>query len=499
MSSAHIAIDLGAESGRVVVVSLAEGSYELHEIHRFPNAALRLPSGLHWDITSLWREIVNGLTTAARWAVDNDIPLNSISVDTWGVDWALLGKSGELISLPHAYRDDRNAAAFQQATEIVTVQEIYQATGIQIMAINSLFSVYAQCRWGPETIEAANRLVFLPDLFHYWLSGVVRVENTVASTSQIMDVRIGQWSERLLSALSIKRQLFGDTVEPGTVIGPILNSVATDTGLDESIQVIATASHDTASAVAAVPGEEDTRWCFLSSGTWSLLGAEIDEPCITDDAQSAMFTNELGVGGKVRFLKNIAGLWLIQQCRRDFALRDQTYDYAELAELAALAEPFRTIIDPDDPAFQGPGNMLEKIDSCVEQSEQPHPETPGDYLRCCLESLALAYRQTLHKLETVLELEFEVIHIVGGGGRNDLLNQMTSSATGRRVVVGPFEATATGNALVQSMALGNIRDLAELRRIVRNSVELTEYEPADQDLWDAAFDRFIGLTLSGRS
>ncbi len=493
MSSAYVAVDLGAESGRVVVVSLDDHRIELHEIHRFPNRPVQLPSGLHWDITSLWNEICRGLTFAAEWANEKKVALSSVGVDTWGVDWALLAESGELVGLPHAYRDPRNHAAFERATSIVNTADIYRATGIQIMPINTLFSVYAQQLFGPDLLRAADQLVFIPDLIHYWLSGKRQVESTIASTSQMIDVRNGNWCDQLLQTLGIPTSLCSETSPPGTVLGPLRDEIAKQTELNSSTRIVTPASHDTASAVAAVPADADSNWCFLSSGTWSLFGAELTEPCISLPAQSAMFTNEVGVGGTIRFLKNIAGLWLIQQCRNEFALRDQSYNYAELTELAGLAEPFRTLVDPDHPPFQAPGGMLTKIDDYARQTDQPPPETPGDYLRCCLESLALAYRQTLLKLEFVLNREFDVIHVVGGGGRNELLNQMTAGATGRPVVVGPFEATAIGNALVQAMALGDISDLAELRQIVKNSIDYRAIEPQDEPAWLEAYQRFTQL------
>ncbi len=493
MTSVFVAVDLGAESGRVALIELQRGAIRFQEIHRFPNAPVVLPSGLHWDITGIWREICQGLSAAARWAAENNATILSIGVDAWGVDWTLVGASGELVGLPHAYRDPRNVDAFDRATSIVSPEQIYQATGIQNMPINSLFSLYAQKLHGPELLQAADQLLFIPDLMNFWLCGKRNVEATVASTSQVLDVRSGQWCRDLLDRLELPGHLFRETSLPGTALGPISPALATATGLDPAVQVIATASHDTASAVAAVPADPQSRWCFLSSGTWSLLGAELGEPCIGQSVQSAMFTNEVGVAGTIRFLKNIAGLWLVQECRREFASRGQEYDYTELADMATLAEPFRTFVDPDFESFQTPGNMLAKIDEFARQTDQPVPETPGDYLRCCLEGLALKYRETLIKLEQTLGQEFEVIHIVGGGGRNELLNQLTASATSRPVLAGPFEATALGNALVQAMALDEIANLEEIRLLVRKSLPPRKYTPEDPDIWRPAIERFSSL------
>lgn len=493
MTHSYIAIDLGAESGRIVVASLDGDKLELMEIHRFPNGTIQLPTGLHWNLTNLWREICSGLEIAGRWAKANDKIIRSIGVDTWGVDWGLIGDSGELIGLPHAYRDPRNIPAFEDAIQKISPGDIYELTGIQIMPINTLFSLHAMNLTSPEVVRSANQLLFMPDLLNFFLTGIRAVEATIASTSQIIDVTTGQWCIELLDKLGIPKSLFKPTISPGTHVGPITDRVAEATGLGQEVQVVATASHDTASAVAAVPASDEDQWCFISSGTWSLLGVELDQPCLTQKARDAMFTNERGVGGTIRFLKNISGLWLVQQCRVDFARRQQDYTYNDLTELAELAQPFRTLLNPDHAAFAQPGDMLEKIQQFAIDTEQPVPETPGDYLRCCLESLALAYRQTLQIMESVLELRCDVIHIVGGGAQNKLLNRMTADATGRRVIAGPFEATAIGNALIQSMGLGHIKDLRELRQIVRSSFEPEVFDPADANdsgEWQDAITRF---------
>ncbi|MEX2092483.1 MAG: FGGY-family carbohydrate kinase [Pirellulales bacterium] len=494
MKQAYLAIDLGAESGRVIAATLADGRMLLEEIHRFVHEPVWLPTGLHWDATGIWREIVAGLRKAAAWASDQKVRLVSVGVDTWGVDWALVDKAGELVGLPHAYRDPRNQSAYEKTIARLGAERIYQTTGIQFMALNTLYSLYAQQLADPGALSAADRLLFMPDLFHYWLSGEMAVEATIASTSQMVDCHTGSWAREMLAELGLPAHILQSTVAPGTAVGTIRGQLATDTGLPADLKVIAPASHDTASAIAAVPAAEDSNWCYLSSGTWSLLGAELDEPCVSPAAQAAMFTNELGVLGTTRFLKNIPGLWLVQECRRDLARQGRQLDYVALTRLASEAQPFRTLVDPAHSAFQAPGNMLEKIAAVAGCAGQPAPESSGQFIRCCLESLALAYREKLATLESILDRRFDVIHIVGGGGKNELLNQMTADATGRHVVVGPYEATALGNALVQAMAAGDVRDLAELRRIVARSFDLATYEPTRVPEWEQAAERFLAIS-----
>jgi rhamnulokinase len=493
MSVGYIAVDLGAESGRVIVGILADGRIRLEEVHRFVHEPVWLPTGLHWDTTGIWREIIIGLRRAAAWTAANEVQPVSVGVDTWGVDWALVDKGGELVGLPHAYRDPRNAAAYDEVVNKLGLARIYQTTGIQFMSLNTLYSLYAHKIADPEALGNAARLLFMPDLIHLWLSGNLSVEATIASTSQMIDCRTGDWAREMLTEIGLSTHMLGPLSPPGTTVGTLRPKIAEITGLPAGLRIIAPAAHDTASAVAAVPAAEGTQWCYLSSGTWSLLGAELAAPCITEAAQAAMFTNELGVGGTTRFLKNIPGLWLVQECRRDFARHGQDLDYVSLTQLASEATAFRTLIDPAHPTFQSPGGMLQKIADFANSSNQPVPDAPGQFVRCALESLALACRDKLDMLEATLQRRFDVIHVVGGGGKNGLLCQMTADATGRRVVVGPYEATAMGNALVQALAVGDLRDLHELRRAVARSVDLVSYEPAGADDWRQAYERFKSL------
>jgi rhamnulokinase len=496
--AAYVAVDLGAESGRVIVGVLAEDRLRLEEVHRFNHEVLSLPTGLHWDITGIWREIVAGLRKAGEWARANRVELASVGVDTWGVDWALVDKSGELVGLPHAYRDPRNAPAYEEVLSKLGRERIYRTTGIQFMQLNTLYSLYAHLMTDERGFDAVDELLFIPDLIHYWLSGNRAVEATIASTSQMVDCDTGDWAREMLGELGLPAMILPPIVPPGTHIGTLRARLADETGLPAGLKVVAPASHDTASAVAAVPavatGEPPgATWCFLSSGTWSLLGAEIDEPCVSAAAQEASFTNELGIAGTIRFLKNIPGMWLVQECRRDFARRGDELDYATLARLAAEAPAFRTIVDPAHASFQSAGQMPRKITDFAKSSGQQAPADHGAFVRSCLESLALAYREKLEMLESILGQRFDVIHVVGGGGKNELLNQMTADATGRRVVVGPFEATATGNILVQALALGEVADVAAMRRIVAKSSQLTTYDPSGAADWDDTFERYQAL------
>ncbi len=492
MNDGYLAFDLGAETSRAVLGVYAEDRISLEEVHRHSHEIIHLPSGLHWDISGLWQGIVQGLTEAGRWVKSNNVTLQSVGVDTWGVDWALISKSGELVGLPHAYRDPRNEIAFQEVVNILGEEEIYSSTGNQLLSLNTLYSLYAHFKHSPETFASAQQMVFMPDLFHYWLSGKLSVEATVASTSQMVDCKTGTWATRLLAKLGLPLDLFPPITQPGVELGLLLPHLASATGLSEDTRVALPASHDTASAVAAFPASADSNWCYLSSGTSSLLGCELTEPATTAESQAAQFTNELGVEGRVRFLKNVNGLWILQECRRDWSRQGHEYDYAVLTDLASKTEPLRTVVDPAMPEFRSAGNMLHKIRHFASQTGQPVPDTPGRIVRCCLESLALTYRRTLRLLEKVLQRKFDVLHVVGGGGHNSMLNQMTADATKKKVLVGPIEATAYGNIMTQALAAGEISSLNELRSVVANSVHLQEYFPSGRSDWTAVERRVAG-------
>lgn len=493
-AKAYIAVDLGAESGRVIVGTVTDGKLALHETHRFLHLPVNLPSGLHWDLTGLWHNILEGVRLACEWCADHDIEPTSLGVDTWGVDWSMLGESGELIHMPHCYRDPRNVAAYEKTLETCGREYLYDRTGVQFMAINTLYQVVAARDAEPRVFEEADCFLHIPDLLHYWFTGVKKVEASIASTSQMVDPRTGKWATDVLEKMDVPSRMLGEIVPSGTVLGPLLPAVAKNVKAPDSLRVITPATHDTASAVAAVPVDPaNGEWCYMSSGTWSLLGAEIDEPCLSEAAREVPFTNEGGVGGTIRFLKNIAGLWLVQETRRHYEAQGVTYDYAKLTELAAAAEPFRTLLDTEHAPFAQPGDMPGKMAEYARNTDQPEPTEPGQCVRAALESLALTYRRTIEAMETVLDTKYDVLHIVGGGGKNTLLDQMTADAIGRPVIVGPYEGTAAGNILVQAIGAGDLADLQAARQVVTASFEPKTYQPADTAKWDEAYERFNAL------
>ncbi len=492
-AKAYLAIDLGAESGRAMVGVLDGHRLDLHEAHRFLHLPRRLPSGLHWNLMGLWGEILEGTRKAVAWCREKGVPLVSLGVDTWGVDWGMVNPGGELTFLPHAYRDERNQAAYDKTLAALGKESLYETTGIQFMAINTLFQVVAQHDAAPASVESASDLLFMPDLFHFFFTGKRVVESSIASTSQMVDARTGKWAKTMLEAIGLPTHMLGEISRPGTVIGPLLEYVAKEVGADPGLKVIAPAAHDTASAVAATPTAGNS-WCYISSGTWSLMGAELDAPCLTPAAREIPFTNEGGVDGTIRFLKNLAGLWLVQECRRQWQREGHDHGYGELTDLARQSEAFRTLLDTDHPPFASPGDMPAKIADFARKTGQPIPETPGQFVRACLESLALTYRRTLERLESVLDRRFEVVHILGGGGRNELLSQMAADAMDRKVIVGPYEATAVGNVLVQAMGAGDVADLGEIRRIVAAAFSPQTYTPSrDTAKWAQAYGRYLSL------
>lgn len=493
-SPAFLAVDLGAESGRVIVGKLDDGRLALHEAHRFLHHPVDLPSGLHWDLTGLWHNILEGLRLGCAWCGEHELRPVSIGVDTWGVDFALLDRAGEFVHMPHAYRDPRNAAAYEKTIQALGKKKIYDATGIQFMVFNSLYQLVAAHDADEHIFERAQTLLFIPDLLHNWLTGIKCNEATVASTSQMVDPQSGDWATHLIEDAQLPTHILGEIVQPGSVLGPLLPRVAKQIGATENTCVILPAAHDTASAIAAVPVDESRgRWCYLSSGTWSLLGAEIDKPVLTDAAREASFTNEAGVMGTIRFLKNIAGLWLVQEIKRDLERAGESYDYPTLTKLAAEAKPFATLFDTTHAPFAQPGDMRQKMAEYAEKTGQAIPQTPGQFIRAALESLALTYRQTLNTLENILGTTYDVMHIVGGGGKNELLNQMTADAIGRPVIVGPGEATAIGNLMLQAIGADEVADLSAARKIIATSFKPVTVTPQGTSAWDTAWIRFEKL------
>ncbi|MCB9881465.1 MAG: rhamnulokinase [Planctomycetes bacterium] len=492
--TAHVAIDLGAESGRVVLGVEHDANVMLHECHRFEHVPLPTPTGLCWNLTGIWREVLLGLSRAAQKARVIDVVISSVGVDSWAVDYALIDEaSNELLGLPRCYRDPAFPLAFDRVRELLSPERIYSATGIQHLPFNTLYQFAERSRRAPALYASGARLAFVPDVLHWLLTGKATTERTNASTSQMVDTRTGRWNLEFLTELGLPTTALGDPLEPGTTIGTLRADVVHSTGLSPDVVAVLPPTHDTACAVAAVPAEPSSHWCYLSSGTWSLLGAELEAPCITDASSAANFTNELGVCGTVRFLKNISGLWLVQQLRRGFERAGERMDYETLTRQAEAADAFRTLIPVDDPVINRAANVAQAIQEYARRSGQAIPESHGQLVRCCLESLALEYRRAATTLEHVLGRRFEVLHVVGGGSKNALLNQMTANATGRRVVVGPEEATATGNVLVQAMGLGHLADLAAIRRVVRASVSPQVVEPGATDDWNEAHARYLAL------
>jgi rhamnulokinase len=483
-----LVFDLGAESGRAVLGRYDGSLLALEDVHRFPNGPVRLGDSIYWDTLRLFSEIKQGISSAIR---DHACTPDSIGIDTWGVDFGLLDHRGELIGNPFHYRDRRCDGMLEAAFSRVPRAEIFERTGIQFMQINTLYQLLSMTLQGSPALASARTMLLMPDLFSYWLTGTIRSERTIASTSQCLDPNSGAWALPLLERLGIPTHIFPEIVEPGAVLGPLLPSVAEETGA-VSVQVIACGSHDTASAVAAVPAETDD-YAYLSSGTWSLMGVELPRPVINEKALAYNFTNEGGVCNSIRLLKNITGLWLIQECRRTWAAEGAALSYEEIAHMAAEAPPSTAFVDPDHRDFMAPGDMPSRIRAFCRQTGQQPPETVGSLARLVFESLALKYRLTLERLEELIGRRLATIHIVGGGSQNRLLSQFTADATGRVVIAGPVEATGAGNALMQLIALGELGGIEDGRAVIRTSFRTEAYEPRDTQRWEDAYRGFPGL------
>ena len=477
----YLAFDFGAESGRAVLAHLQSGILTTEVVHRFPNEPVEYGGSLHWDVARLWLEVRKALVRLG------EMELASIGVDAWGVDYALLGERGELLENPYHYRDRRTEGVMEEIVGKVGKEEIYEATGIQFMPINTLYQLFAARRRTPKLLEAAKYLLTIPDLFNYWLTGNAACEFTNATTTQMVDPLNRTWAAGLMQRLELPVHLPAPIVEPGSILGTLLPDVAGHTSL-AGTSVIAPACHDTGSAVAAISAREDT--AFLSSGTWSLLGMELDSPVITPDALRLNFTNEGGVNGTTRLLKNIMGLWMLQGCRHAWTAQGHNYDYRELMELAGREAVFRHLVDPDDESFLRPPDMLTAIDKFCLRTNQPVPKEPGAYVRTVLESLAFKYRLVLRSLEHVSGKRIAQIRIIGGGSKNRLLNQLAADATGRRVLAGPAEATALGNVAIQILATGGAASLAEVRAIVERSFPTEVFDPLETHNWDRHAERF---------
>lgn len=488
-----LAVDLGAESGRVVAGTFDGARIALEEVHRFANGPVNVMGHLHWDVLRLWSDIKAGLAKAAQRYGDR---IAGIGLDTWGVDFGLLDANDELLGNPYHYRDARTDGMMERAFAKVSREAIFEATGIQFLQLNTLIQLVAMVEAQSPALDVAQTLLLMPDLLNFWLTGRKANEFSDATTSQCYDPRAGTWAYGLLEQLGIPTRIFragegNRIVPPGTVLGTLLPSVMEETGLG-AVPIIAPATHDTGSAVAAVPMNPDNA-IYLSSGTWSLMGVESKVPIINAEMLAYNLTNEGGVDGTFRLLKNIMGLWLVQECRREWQRAGEDHDYGEMVAMAAAAPAFGPLIYPGDGRFLAPGDMTPRIRAFCRETGQVVPETKGAILRCALESLALEYRWVAEKLDALTGKRLGTIHIIGGGAKNELLDQFAADATGRTVVAGPVEATALGNVLVQAVALGHIGSIAEGREVIARSFELKTFESRDTAAWDEAYQRYLQI------
>lgn len=483
-----LAFDLGASSGRAVVGFLNDKKLRLEEVHRFGNGGISVGDSLYWDTLRLFDDMKTGLRLAGQ-KFGKDIA--GAGLDTWGVDFGLLGPNDVLIENPHCYRDSRTDGMMEEVDKILPRSDVYAQTGIQFMQINTLYHMMALARQNRWLLDNAKTMLLIPDLFNFWFTGVKGCEFTEATTTQFYNPVEGDWARSLFDSLDIPTHFLADIIPTGTVLGPVLSSVAEEAGVGR-IPFVAPATHDTGSAVAAVPATDDS-YAYISSGTWSLMGIESKTPILSKEAMEMNFTNEGGVGNTFRVLKNIMGLWLVQECRRVWAANGKNFSFAELAEMAAKAPPFRSLIDPDHDLFLKPCDMPEHIREFCRKTGQPVPEDEGAVVRTALDSLAMKYRWVLDRLERLAGKRLDRIHIVGGGTQNRLLCQLAADATRRPVIAGPVEATAIGNIVVQAIALGHIGSINEAREIVKNSFEMVKYQPASDSRAEDAYGRFQKL------
>lgn len=487
--SQFIAMDLGAESGRAIVGKLDGSRLSLEEAYRFPNGAVRVLNSLHWDPLRLFGEMKQGLSKVSQ---DYGQDFASVGVDTWGIDYALLDAAGQLVGNPYCYRDARTEGMMEEAFEHISRQEIFEQTGgIQFLSINTLYQLLSMVVNDSPQLDIAATFLMMPDLFNYWLTGRQACEFTDATTTQFYNSLEGDWSRSVLDQLGIPDHIFPEVIMPGTEVGPLRPDIGEEVGF-ESLPVIAPASHDTASAVVAVPAEGDD-FAWLSSGTWSLLGGISDRPIVSPEALSYNFSSYGGAGGSCLPWKNIMGLWLVQECRRIWARGGDNYSYDDLTRMAARSNPFTAIVEPDHPSFLAPADMPAVIQAFCRETGQTVPESRGEIVRTALEGLALKYRWVTEKLQILLNRQFNALHIVGGGSQNQLLCQFAADATQLPVIAGPVEATAIGNIAVQAVATGHLASLDEARQVIRRSFEVVNYEPGTAAPWDAAYERFEKL------
>ncbi len=479
-----LAFDFGASSGRAMLATFDGEKITLEEKHRFSNDPVTVNGGMYWDVLRLFHEIKQGILKCAN---SGDRDIDAIGIDTWGVDYGLLDKNGKLLGNPHHYRDTRTDGMYDEAFKVLPKEEIFKNTGIAFNWFNTLYQLLSSKLSDDTELACAKKLLFMPDLFNYFLTGEMRCEYTIASTSQMFDSEKFDWSYDMLEKFGIPTDIFAPMVYPGEKVGVLKAELAEELGVDQ-IPVVAVASHDTGSAVASVPVIDDEDFIYISSGTWSLMGVELNKPMVTEDALKHNFTNEGGVNKTIRFLKNIMGLWLIQESRRQWDREGTLLSFDELEKQAREAAPFESLIDPDYHEFQTPGNMPKRIRKYCEMTGQKVPETKGEIIRCIAQSLAFKYREVVEGMEEVTGKPYNVINIVGGGIKDKMICQFTANATKRKVSAGPVEATSIGNVVVQGMALGAIADLCEARKVVKNSFPIDVYEPENSDAWDAAYE-----------
>ena len=481
------AVDLGATSGRTIIGTIENGKMSLEELTRFDNNLIETGGHFYWDIFALYNEVINGLRLVAK----RQIEIQSIGIDTWGVDFVCVGSDGAILRNPLAYRDPHTVGKMEEYFEkIISRDEVYNITGIQFMNFNSLFQLYAMDEAGNTALRNADKVLFVPDALSYMLTGNAVCEYTIASTSQMLDPRTKDLDSRLVESVGLKRGQFGEMVNPATVIGTITEEVQKMTGLG-AVPVIAVAGHDTGSAVAAVPAANE-KFAYLSSGTWSLMGIETQDAIINARSFDLNFTNEGGIEGTTRFLKNICGMWIYERCRKEWKDAEGLV-HAELQSAAMECEPFRSLINPDDPIFANPASMVDAITTYCEKTNQPIPQGYAQTCRCIFDSLALRYRQVFAWLKEFADFDINVLHIIGGGSKNEYLDQFTANSCGVTVLAGPQEGTAIGNIMLQAKAAGMVGDIWEMRRIIADSLELKRFEPQDKEIWDAAYEKYLDI------
>lgn len=487
MTKRVLAFDFGASSGRAIIGCFDGDKITLEEVHRFSNDPVSVGGTVYWDVLRLFYEIKQGIIKAKIAG-----GFDSIGIDTWGVDFGLIDSEGKLMENPVHYRDARTVGLVDEAFKTMPKEKLYGITGIQFMELNTLFQLISLKKYRPWMLERANKMLFMPDLFGYMLTGKMCAEYSIASTSQLIDLDKKTWSKEILDAFGIKESVFAPLVQPGTVLGELSKEICEECGVDP-VPVISVCGHDTQSAITSVPCE-DGDFAFLSSGTWSLFGTELDKPIVNETSMNINITNEGGFDGSTGFLKNIIGLWLIQESRRQWKREGKEYSYADLEKLALAAEPFKCFIDPDAPEFVPHGNIPERVREFCRKTGQYVPETVGEIMRCIYESLAMKYRLTFEKLRECTERDYPVIHVIGGGTKDGLLCQMTANSCDRTVKAGPIEATVMGNVAVQLMSDGSVKNIGQARKIVADSSELKTFEPKDTDKWAGAYEDFLKVT-----